>query len=62
MNLTGRPSAIGGGHRGDLVAVGVDLEAERAADIRGDDLHHVVGTPSVRANTRWIMCGHWLLV
>ena len=32
--------------RGDgrhLVAVGVDLEAERAADVGGDDLHVVVG-------------------
>ena len=33
----------GGRRRRHLVAVGVDLEAERAADVRGDDLHVVVG-------------------
>ena len=43
MNLTGRPSSMAAAVVRHLVAVGVDLEAERAADIRGDDLHVVVG-------------------
>ena len=41
--LDGSAERDGGGRRRHLVAIGVDLEAERAADVGGDDLHVVIG-------------------
>ena len=43
--LDGAAKIDGRSRRRHLVAIGVDLEPERAADIRGDDLHHVIGQP-----------------
>ena len=46
----------GGGGGGQLVAVGVDLEAERAADVGRDDLHVVLRARRACARTRAGAC------